>query len=86
MATMKDHGIIAILGTGLIILMYNFEIKWLRYLSQTGFMISFILLAMLLMKVDLGFIKVEVRNSAVRNFVVAGLQIHVFDMNAMPHC
>lgn len=80
LATMKDHGIIAILGTGLIILMYNFEIKWLRYLSQTGFMISFILLAMLLMKVDLGFIKVEVRNSAVRNFVVAGLQIHVFEI------
>ena len=33
LATMKDHGIIAILGTGLIILMYNFEIKWLRSFS-----------------------------------------------------
>lgn len=80
LATMKDHGIIAVLGIGLMVLLYNFEIKWIRYLSQTGFILSFVLLAMLLMKVDWNFIRVEVRNSAVRNFVVAGLQIHVFEI------
>lgn len=80
LATMKDHGLVAILGIGLMILLYNFDIKWIKYLSQTGFLISLVLLVMLLMKVDLGFIKVETRNSATRNFVIAGLQVHVFEI------
>lgn len=80
LATMKDHGLVAILGIGLMILLYNFDIKWIKYLSQTGFMISLVLLVMLLLKVDLGFIKVETRNSATRNFVIAGLQVHVFEI------
>ena len=80
LATMKDHGLVAILGIGLMILLYNFDIKWIKYLSQTGFLISLVLLVMLLLKVDLGFIKVETRNSATRNFVIAGLQVHVFEI------
>lgn len=80
LATMKDHGLVAILGIGLMILLYNFDIKWIRYLSQTGFIISLVLLVMLVMKVDLGFIRVETRNSATRNFIVGGLQIHVFEI------
>ena len=44
LATMKDHGLVAILGIGLMILLYNFDIKWIKYLSQTGFLISLVLL------------------------------------------
>ena len=80
LATMKDHGFVAVLGIGLMILLYNFDIKWIKYLSQTGFIISFVLLVMLMLKVDLGFIKVETRNAATRNFVIGGLQVHVFEI------
>lgn len=80
LATMREHGMVAILGIGLITLLYRFDIKWIKYLSQAGFVLSFIMLTMLLLKVDLGFIKVEVRNSAVRNFVFLGKQIHVFEI------
>lgn len=78
--TMKEHGIIAIFGVGLMALLYHFDIKWIKYLSQAGFVLSFILLTMLLMKVDLGFIHVETRNSATRNFVMFNKQIHVFEV------
>lgn len=80
LATMKDHGLVAVLGIGLMMLLYNFDIKWIKYLSQAGFLISLVLLVMLLLKVDLGFIKVETRNSATRNFVIGGLQVHVFEI------
>ena len=80
LATMKDHGLVAIIGILLMTLLYNFKINWIRYLSQIGFILSFVLLVMLIMKVDLGFIKVETRNSATRNFIVGGLQIHVFEI------
>lgn len=79
-ATMKEHGIIAIFGILVMFLLYRFDFKWIKYLSQAGFAVSFILLALLLMKVDFGFFKVEVRNSAVRNFVFLGKQIHVFEI------
>ena len=78
--TMKEHGIIAIFGIGLMILLYRFDIKWIKYLSQAGFVISFVLLAMLLFKVDLGFLRVETINSATRNFMFLGKQIHVFEI------
>lgn len=80
LATMKDHGVVAILGVGLIMLLYNFDIKFIKYLSQIGFILSFVLLVMLIAKVDWGFIRVETRNSATRNFVIGGLQVHVFEI------
>ena len=61
-------------------LLYHFDIKWIKYLSQAGFVLSFVLLLMLLLKVDLGFFKVEERNHAVRNFVLFNKQIHVFEI------
>ena len=59
LATMREHGMVAILGIGLITLLYRFDIKWIKYLSQAGFVLSFIMLTMLLLKVDLGFIKIK---------------------------
>ena len=78
--TMKEHGLIAIFGIGIMFLLYHFDIKWIKYLSQAGFVLSFVLLLMLLLKVDLGFFKVEERNHAVRNFVLFNKQIHVFEI------
>lgn len=78
--TMREHGIIAVFGILVMFLLYRFDFKWIKYLSQAGFAVSFILLVLLLLKVDFGFFKVEVRNSAVRNFVLLGKQIHVFEI------
>ena len=44
-ATMKEHGIIAIFGILVMFLLYRFDFKWIKYLSQAGFAVSFILLA-----------------------------------------
>ena len=80
LGTMKDHGMVALLGIGLMGLLYRFDIKWIKYLSQTGFALSFLMLAMLMMKVDLGFIRAETINGATRNFSLFGMQIHVFEI------
>ena len=78
--TMRDHGVVAVLGVGLMALIYNFKIKWLKYLSQIGFILSFVMLAMLMLKVDLGFIRAETINGATRSFRFLGLQIHAFEV------
>lgn len=80
LATMQEHGIIAIIGIALMTLLYHFKINWIKYLSQIGFILSFLILLVLLTKTDIGFIHVETRNSATRNFEVFGKQIHVFEV------
>ncbi len=78
--TMKDHGVVALLGVGLITLLYHFKIKWLKYLSQIGFIVSFVMLVMLMLKVNLGFIRTETINGATRTFSFLGMQIHAFEV------
>ena len=78
--TMRDHGVVALLGVGLMTLLYHFKIKWLKYLSQIGFILSFVMLAMLMLKVDLGFIRAETINGATRSFNFLGMQIHAFEV------
>ncbi len=80
LATMKEHGLVAILGIGLMILLYHFKISWIKYLSQAGFILSFCMLLILLCKKDIGFIHVDTINDATRNFSVFGFQIHVFEI------
>ena len=80
LATMKEHGYVAIFGIGLMVLLYHFKINWIKYLSQTGFLLSFGMLLILLCKKDIGFIHVNTINDATRNFSVFGLQIHVFEI------
>ena len=80
LATMRDHGMVALLGVGLMTLLYHFEIKWFKYLSQIGFILSFVMLAMLMLKVNLGFLRAETINGATRTFSFLGMQIHVFEI------
>lgn len=80
LATMKDHGIVVFLGIAVMFILYHFNIKWIKKLSQWGFLLSFVMLVMLLSRIDLGFIKTQTINGALRNFIVAGYQIHVFEV------
>lgn len=79
--TMTEHGIVALLGIGIMFLLYHIKVEWLKPFAKLGFALSVIMLGMLLMKVNIpGIIQTQTINGAVRNFRVAGLQIHVFEV------
>lgn len=80
LATMKDQGMIVLMGIGVIFLLYNIDIKYIKPLTQLGFVLSLGLLIMLVSRIDWGFIKTQTINGALRNFIVAGKQIHVFEV------
>jgi cell division protein FtsW len=79
--TMTSHGAVALFGIGVMFILYHIKIDWWKPLAQIGFLGSFALLLMLLTDVDIkGLITTERINGAVRNFKIAGLQIHVFEI------
>lgn len=79
--TMTDHGIIALLGIGIMVVLYYMKIEWIKGLAKWGFPLSAVMLGMLLMKVNIpGVIQTQTINGAVRNFLIAGLQVHVFEV------
>ena len=53
LATMTAHGMVAALGIGLMIGLYYIPINWLRTIGKIGFIGSFGMLAMLLMKINI---------------------------------
>lgn len=80
LATMKDQGIIVMLGIGLMALLYKINVRWIKPFTQFGFALSLVMLTLLVMRIDWGFIKTQTINGALRNFYVFGLQIHVFEV------
>ncbi len=79
---MKNHALIAIVGLGLIFVMYKW-VRWIglyRFISQFGFIGTFLLLLILDLHMDLGFIKAQYINGAWRTLGLFGLQIHVFEI------
>lgn len=68
------------MGIAVIIICYNIKsIKLFRFLSQFGFAGSFILLALLLSKIDTPFMKSIELNGARRILQVGHQQLHVFE-------
>ncbi|MBO4671675.1 MAG: FtsW/RodA/SpoVE family cell cycle protein [Bacteroidales bacterium] len=68
-------------GLVLIIICYNIKsIKFFRWLSKWGFLLSFVLLALLLSKVNLPLLRSIELNGARRILQVAGFQMHVFEV------
>lgn len=79
--TMTEHGIVALLGIGVMFFLYHIKVEWLKPFAKLGFIFSAGLLGMLLLKINIpGIIQTQTINGAVRNFSVAGLQIHVFEV------
>ena len=78
----KDHIIVVGIGLGLIAGLYNIKrIGVFRFISQFGFLGSFILLLILDLHIRIpGVIEAENINYAWRTLRVAGLQIHVFEV------
>lgn len=81
MDIISDHIVIAVLGLGLTFCLYKIpKLGLFKFFSKFGFLVSLILLMMLALNVNFGFIKAEVINSACRTLKVLGLQLHVFEV------
>ncbi|MBR4826664.1 MAG: FtsW/RodA/SpoVE family cell cycle protein [Bacteroidales bacterium] len=77
----RSQLVIVAAGLVLIIICYNIKnIKVFRWFSQWGFLLSFVLLGLLLSKIDSGFIRSIELNGARRILQVAGVQVHVFEV------
>ena len=72
---------IVALGLGLIILCYNIKsVGFLRWCSKWGFLLSLVLLGILDLRIDAGFVKAVNINSAWRILQVGPVQVHVFEV------
>lgn len=77
---MVDQLKIVALGFVLIFSLYYFgRSEWYRALSKLGFGISFLMLAVLVLNLNLGFVRAAEINGARRIMVIAGQQIHVYE-------
>jgi cell division protein FtsW (lipid II flippase) len=58
--TMTEHGIVALLGIGVMFVLYHIRVQWLKPFARLGFIFSVILLSMLLFEVNIpGIIKTQ---------------------------
>ena len=77
----KDQLILVAFGIGLVILIYNIRnLNVIMWLSRWGFLLSFALLAILDLKLNLGFIRSVEINGARRILQVGPVQVHVFEV------
>ncbi len=78
----SEHLVIVGIGLGLIFGLYNIKkIAIFRILSQLGFGVSFVLLALLASHLKIpGVIEAERINGAWRTLKIAGFQMHVFEV------
>lgn len=76
-------GQILVVFAGLVIIFLCYKIKdiaIIRWFSKFGFILSFIMLLMLVLKVRTGFIDAITLNDATRILKVKGFQIHVYEV------
>ena len=77
----KNQFFVVLAGMAVIIVCYNIKnIKFFRWCSQWGFLISFVMLGLLDIHVSLPFLKALNINNAYRILSVAGFQVHVFEV------
>ncbi len=68
------------LGFVIILALYGFfKVEWYRKLSRWGFAVSFVLLAVLVFKLNFGFVRAGEINGARRILILAGKQIHIYE-------
>lgn len=78
----KNQFFVVLAGLAVIIVCYNIKnIKFFRWCSQWGFLVSFLMLALLDAHVKIGgIIEAQNINNAWRILKVAGFQVHVFEV------
>ena len=79
-AIMVDQLKLVALGFFCIFALYGFgKVEWYRALSKWGFAVSFVLLSILVFKLNFGFLRAGEINGARRILIVAGKQIHIYE-------
>ena len=77
----KNQFFVALAGIAVIIILYNIKnIKFFRWCSQWGFLVSFLLLGLLDAHVSLPFLRALNINNAYRILSIGGFQVHVFEV------
>ncbi|MCR5759421.1 MAG: FtsW/RodA/SpoVE family cell cycle protein [Bacteroidales bacterium] len=77
----KSQLILVAVGIGFVILIYNIRnLNFIMWLSKWGFLLSFTLLAILDLKLNLGFVRSIEINGARRILQVGPVQVHVFEV------
>ena len=77
----KSQFFVVLAGLAIILVCYNIKnIKFFRWCSQWGFLLSFALLGLLDAHINLPFIKALNINDAYRILSVGGFQVHVFEV------
>lgn len=77
---MVDQLKLVALGFVIILALYGFfKVEWYRRLSKWGFAVSFVLLAVLVFKLNFGFVRAGEINGARRILILAGRQIHIYE-------
>ena len=77
----KNQFLVVLAGMAVIIICYNIKnIRFFRWCSQWGFLISFVMLALLDAHINLPFLKALNINNAYRILSFAGFQVHVFEV------
>ena len=81
-AIIREHLFVAGLGLLVMIGVYNIRnIKWFRIVAKLGFVISFLLLILLSLHVDLKVVKAQNINHAYRSLLFFGkVPVHVFEV------
>ena len=80
LSIVKSQLLVVAGGLAVIIVCYNIKnIKFFRWLSKWGFPLSFLLLALLISKIDTPVVRSIELNGARRILQIAGFQIHVFE-------
>ena len=81
LGVVKEQLILVAAGLAIVIAIYNIrQLGILRFFSRFGFIVSLLLLGMLDLKLDLGFIKSIEINGARRILKVGPVQVHVFEV------
>lgn len=84
-AIMSEQIKVAIAGIVLIFLCYQVKnVKWFRAIAQLGFLLSFSLLVLLNLHLNLGFVKALYINHAYRSLLFFGhIPVHVFEFSKL---
>ncbi|MBQ9184653.1 MAG: FtsW/RodA/SpoVE family cell cycle protein [Bacteroidales bacterium] len=80
-AIINEQVLVSVAGLAIILFFYHFvkKIGVIRFVSKLGFLLSFILLAMLAIRINTPIVRALRVNNAVRALSIFGFQLHVFE-------
>ncbi|MCR5003635.1 MAG: FtsW/RodA/SpoVE family cell cycle protein [Bacteroidales bacterium] len=77
----REHLFIVLAGLAVMIGIYNInDMKWFRTFGKYSFLLSFIMLMFLTLRINLGVVRACEFNGAWRAIMVFGFQVHVFEV------